>query len=88
MIICILHELPNNANSSHKPTFFLGITTLFLSSLLLRVGQKFRKKASNFAVSNLLITGLQTETNLYFAARKRIQNLEGHDHWHCRRITF
>ena len=34
IIIRIYHQLPNKANSSHKPTFFLRITTLFLSSLL------------------------------------------------------
>ena len=36
MIICIFHYILNYANFSHKPIFLLGITTLFLLSLLCR----------------------------------------------------
>ena len=36
--------LVKKAKSSHKPTFFLEITALFLSSLLLHLGQTFREK--------------------------------------------
>ena len=44
VIICIFHLLRNKANCNHKPTFFLGITTRLLLSLVLLCGSRFLKK--------------------------------------------
>ena len=82
----ILHELPNEANSSHESIVILKITVLFLLSLLLFV-LRFPKKISIFPVWNQLPqASKQKET--YFANRKILQNFEGHDDWNCRHITF
>ena len=48
MIVCIFYEPPNKANYSPKPTFFLGITALFLLNLLL-CGSRLLKKIINFS---------------------------------------
>ena len=45
--------IPNNGNSSHKPTYFLGITTLFLLNLTLLCGPSFWKKYQVFPVWNI-----------------------------------
>ena len=49
-MIILFHELPNKANSSHKSTFFLGITTLFLVSVTVVWVEILKKKPSIFLV--------------------------------------
>ena len=87
MILSILHYLVHKANSSHKPTFFLEIATLFLSSLLFHVGQTFIKSI-NFSSLKSPYHRLANRKKLNFATRKGLQNFEGHNHWQCRDITF
>ena len=64
---------------------------MFLSSLLLLRCEHFqKKKKKNIDFSSLESTtkALQTERNLHFTTRKRLENFEGNDHWHCRHRTF
>ena len=44
----------NKTNSSHKPTFFLGIAILFLVSLPL-CGSRFLKKSINISTEILML---------------------------------
>ena len=46
----LFYQLPNKANSSHKPTFFLGITLFLLSRTVVwtEISEK-KKKNINFS---------------------------------------
>ena len=70
-----------------RRTFFLEITILFLLSLLL-CGSVFLKKKSQLFQFEISFPQASKQKETHFATRKILQNSEGHDHWHCRHITF
>ena len=80
--VYIFHQLPKNTNSSHKPVFFLGITTLFLFSLLLCGSRVLKKKTHQIFWFEISLQQVSRWKETYFAIRKVLQNFEGHDHWH------
>ena len=82
MIICILYQLPNKTNYSLKPTFPLGIATLFLLNLLL-CGSRFLKKIINFSGLRFRYHKLANRKRLILSLGNSFQT-----HWHCQHITF
>ena len=79
MIIFIFCELPNQANYSLKPTFSLGITTIFLLSLLL-CESRFLKKIISFSGLRSRYRRLANRKKTCSVTMKFLQNFEGHDH--------
>ena len=49
-MVILFHYLPGKANSSHKPTFFLEITTLFLLSCCVGWQVEISEKKKNYSL--------------------------------------
>ena len=75
MIIYTLHKLLKKANSSHKSTFFMGITTFFLLSLLL-CGSRFLKKKFNFSGLRSRYDRLENWKKLNLPLKKYLKSLK------------
>ena len=89
-MIILFHQLPNMANSSHKPTFFLGIIKLFLLNLadVWANRLRFLKKKQKFFQLEILLPQTIKEKEIYFSTKKIFKNFELHHHWHRRRKCF
>ena len=80
IIISILHLLENKANSSHTPTMFLGITTLFLSNLLR--GSEFPKKTHQFFQLEISCLFFHSDFEIFANSEQQIY-LVGWPTWNC-----